>query len=55
MVKVQTNALAGVDKRFEMTVADGVLTIEHNPEGEVETVNGIDHKGIAQRSQETQH
>ena len=45
-------ALAGVDKKdLEITVADGVLTIEHNPEGEAEaeTWDWI-HKGIAQRS-----
>ena len=45
-------ALAGVDKKdLEITVAEGVLTIEHNPEGEAEaeTWDWI-HKGIAQRS-----
>jgi len=45
-------ALAGVDKKdLEITVADGVLTIEHNPEGDVETGKwDWIHKGIAQRS-----
>ena len=45
-------ALAGVDKKdLEITVADGVLTIEHNPDGEVETSKwDWIHKGIAQRS-----
>ena len=45
-------ALAGVDKKdLEITVADGVLTIEHNPEREVETGKwDWIHKGIAQRS-----
>ena len=45
-------ALAGVDKKdLEITVAEGVLTIEHNPEGEVETGKwDWIHKGIAQRS-----
>ena len=45
-------ALAGVDKKdLEITVAEGVLTIEHNPEGEAEaeTWDWI-HKGIAQRA-----
>ena len=45
-------ALAGVDKKdLEITVADGVLMIEHNPEGEVETGTwDWIHRGIAQRS-----
>ena len=45
-------ALAGVDKKdLEITVAEGVLTIEHNPDGEVETSKwDWIHKGIAQRS-----
>ena len=44
-------ALAGIAKEdLEITVADGVLTIEHNPEGEVEP-KGWEwlHKGISQR------
>ena len=44
-------ALAGIAKEdLEITVADGVLTIEHNPEGEVEP-KGWQwlHKGISQR------
>ena len=45
-------ALAGVKKEdVTITVAEGVLTIEHNPEGE--TTSGTwdwIHKGIAQRS-----
>ena len=45
-------ALAGVSKEdLEITVAEGVLTIEHKPEGEVEP-KGWEwlHKGIAQRT-----
>ena len=45
-------ALAGVKKEdVTITVAEGVLTIEHTPEGETEagTWDWI-HKGIAQRS-----
>ena len=44
-------ALAGVAKEdLEITLADGVLTIEHNPEGEVEPAGwSWIHKGIAQR------
>ena len=44
-------ALAGIAKGdLEITVADGVLTIEHNPEGEVEP-KGWQwlHKGVSQR------
>ena len=44
-------ALAGIAKEdLEITVAEGVLTIEHNPEGEVEseTFQWL-HKGISQR------
>jgi molecular chaperone IbpA len=44
-------ALAGIAKEdLEITVAEGVLTIEHNPEGEVEP-KGWEwlHKGISQR------
>jgi molecular chaperone IbpA len=44
-------ALAGIAKEdLEITVAEGVLTIEHNPEGEVEP-EGWQwiHKGISQR------
>ena len=45
-------ALAGVKKEdVTITVAEGVLTIEHNPEGETEAGNwDWIHKGIAQRS-----
>ena len=45
-------ALAGVKKEdVTITVAEGVLTIEHNPEGDVETGTwDWIHKGIAQRS-----
>lgn len=44
-------ALAGIAKEdLEITVADGVLTIEHNPEGEVEQPGWTwIHKGISQR------
>ncbi len=45
-------ALAGVAKEdLTITVAEGVLTIEHKPDGEVEP-KGWEwlHKGIAQRS-----
>ena len=45
-------ALAGVKKEdVTITVAEGVLTIEHKPDGEVEP-KGWEwlHKGIAQRS-----
>jgi molecular chaperone IbpA len=44
-------ALAGIAKEdLEITVAEGVLTVEHNPEGEVES-EGFQwlHKGISQR------
>jgi molecular chaperone IbpA len=44
-------ALAGIAKEdLEITVAEGVLTVEHNPEGEVEseTFQWL-HKGISQR------
>lgn len=46
-------ALAGVDKKdLEITVAEGVLTIEHKAPGEKDLGNSWDwiHKGIAQRS-----
>ena len=46
-------ALAGVDKKdLEITVAEGVLTIEHKAPGEQDLGNSWDwiHKGIAQRS-----
>ena len=46
-------ALAGVDKKdLEITVAEGVLTVEHKPAGEQDLGNSWDwiHKGIAQRS-----
>ena len=45
-------ALAGVKKEdVTITVAEGVLTIEHSPEGEKEAGNwDWIHKGIAQRS-----
>ena len=44
------NPLAGVDKKdLESAVAEGVLTIEHNPDGEVETVNGIDPTKVLHR------
>ncbi len=44
-------ALAGIAKEdLEITVAEGVLTIEHNPEGEVIEDNWQWlHKGISQR------
>ena len=44
-------ALAGIAKEdLEITVAEGVLTVEHTPEGEVES-SGWEwlHKGISQR------
>ena len=46
-------ALAGVKKEdVTITVAEGVLTIEHKPAGEEDLGNSWDwiHKGIAQRS-----
>ena len=46
-------ALAGVDKKdLEITVAEGVLTVEHKAPGEQDLGNSWDwiHKGIAQRS-----
>ena len=46
-------ALAGVDKKdLEITVAEGVLTVEHKPAGEQDLGNSWDwiHKGIAQRN-----
>ena len=46
-------ALAGVKKEdVSITVAEGVLTIEHKPAGEEDLGNSWDwiHKGIAQRS-----
>ena len=46
-------ALAGVDKKdLEITVAEGVLTIEHKPAGEQDLGDAFDwiHKGIAQRA-----
>ena len=46
-------ALAGVDKKdLEITVAEGVLTIEHKPAGEEDLGEAWDwiHKGIAQRA-----
>ena len=46
-------ALAGVDKKdLEITVAEGVLTIEHKPAGEEDLGEAFDwiHKGIAQRA-----
>ena len=44
-------ALAGIAKEdLEITVAEGVLTVEHNPEGEVESESfQWLHKGISQR------
>jgi len=44
-------ALAGIAKEdLDITVAEGVLTVEHTPEGEVES-SGWEwlHKGISQR------
>ena len=46
-------ALAGVDKKdLEITVAEGVLTVEHKAPGEQDLGNSWDwiHKGIAQRN-----
>ena len=46
-------ALAGVDKKdLEITVAEGVLTIEHKPAGQEDLGEAFDwiHKGIAQRA-----
>ena len=46
-------ALAGVDKKDqEITVAEGVLTVEHKAPGEQDLGNSWDwiHKGIAQRN-----
>ena len=46
-------ALAGIDKKdLEITVAEGVLTVEHKAPGEQDLGNSWDwiHKGIAQRS-----
>ena len=46
-------ALAGVDKKdLEITVAEGVLTVEHKAPGDQDLGNSWDwiHKGIAQRS-----
>ena len=46
-------ALAGVDKKdLEITVAEGVLTVEHKATGEQDLGNSWDwmHKGIAQRN-----